>query len=38
MINVGKYNELKVLREVDFGVYLEDELDGILLPKTICSS
>ncbi|MBS4042727.1 MAG: RNA-binding protein [Chitinophagaceae bacterium] len=33
MINVGRYNELKVLREVDFGVYLEDELDGILLPK-----
>lgn len=33
MINVGRYNELKVLRAVDFGVYLEDELDGILLPK-----
>ncbi len=33
MINVGRYNELKVLRTVDFGVYLEDELDGILLPK-----
>jgi len=33
MINVGQYNSLKVIRIVDFGVYLEDEAEGILLPK-----
>ena len=33
MIKVGEVNALKVLREVDFGVYLEDDIDGILLPK-----
>lgn len=33
MIKVGEYNTLKVLREVDFGVYLEDGGEGILLPK-----
>lgn len=33
MIKVGEYNTLKVLREVEFGVYLDDEAEGILLPK-----
>jgi len=33
MINVGEYNHLKISREVDFGVYLDDGKDGILLPK-----
>ena len=33
MIKVGDYNLLKVLREVDFGVYLDDGAEGILLPK-----
>jgi predicted RNA-binding protein (virulence factor B family) len=33
MIKVGEYNTLRVLREVDFGVYLDDGQDGILLPK-----
>ena len=33
MIQVGIYNTLKVLRTVDFGVYLEDGNEGILLPK-----
>lgn len=33
MVEVGKYNFLKVIREVDFGVYLDDGADGILLPK-----
>ena len=33
MINVGEYNYLKISREVDFGVYLDDGKDGILLPK-----
>ncbi len=32
-IEVGKYNTLEVIREVDFGVYLEDGAEGILLPK-----
>jgi predicted RNA-binding protein (virulence factor B family) len=33
MIKVGEYNSLRVNRTVDFGVYLDDEGDGILLPK-----
>ncbi len=33
MINVGEYNILKVIREVDFGLYLDDGAEGILLPK-----
>ena len=33
MVNVGDYNVLKVLRKVDFGVYLDDGAEGILLPK-----
>src|SRR3954469_4098666 len=33
MIKVGDYNVLKVLRETDFGFYLDDGAEGILLPK-----
>jgi len=33
MVKVGEYNLLKVLRTVDFGVYLDDGKEGILLPK-----
>ena len=33
MVKVGEYNELKVLRFVEFGAYLDDGNDGILLPK-----
>ena len=33
MIKVGEYNMLKVAREVDFGLYLDDGAEGILLPK-----
>ena len=33
MINVGDYNHLKISREVDFGVYLDDGKEGLLLPK-----
>ena len=33
MIKIGEYNTLKVLREVDFGMYLDDGDAGILLPK-----
>lgn len=33
MINIGNFNHLKVLREVSFGVYLDDGQEGILLPK-----
>jgi uncharacterized protein len=32
-INIGEYNELEVLREVDFGMYLDDGKEGVLLPK-----
>ena len=33
MVNVGKYNTLKVVKEVDFGFYLDGGDDEILLPK-----
>jgi len=33
MVNTGEYNTMKVLRQVDFGVYLDDGAEGILLPK-----
>ena len=33
MIKVGDYNLMNVLREVDFGFYLDDGAEGILLPK-----
>lgn len=33
MVKTGEYNALKVLRQVDFGVYLDDGAEGILLPK-----
>jgi len=33
MIQVGVYNTLKVSRKVDFGFYLDDGKEGILLPK-----
>jgi len=33
MIQLGKYNRLKVLKEVDFGVYLDAGTDEILLPQ-----
>lgn len=33
MVKVGEFNFLKIDREVDFGVYLEDGGEGILLPK-----
>ncbi|HUR12656.1 MAG TPA: S1-like domain-containing RNA-binding protein [Flavitalea sp.] len=33
MIKVGEYNLLKIARKVDFGLYLDDGKEGILLPK-----
>lgn len=33
MIEVGVYNTLKVSRKVEFGFYLDDGKEGILLPK-----
>lgn len=33
MIKIGDYNLLKVLRSVEFGFYLDDGAEGILLPK-----
>ncbi len=32
-VQVGQYNTLKVSRKVDFGFYMEDGEEGILLPK-----
>ncbi len=32
-IEIGNYNELTVLREVAFGLYLDDGKEGLLLPK-----
>jgi uncharacterized protein len=33
MIKFGDYNQLKVIRSTEFGVYLDDGKEGILLPK-----
>lgn len=33
MIRIGEYNTLTVCRVVDFGLYLDDGKEGILLPK-----
>jgi predicted RNA-binding protein (virulence factor B family) len=33
MIKVGEYNILKVIRAVDFGLYMDDGQEGVLLPK-----
>ena len=33
MVKVGDYNTLKVIKEVDFGMYLDGGADEILLPK-----
>jgi predicted RNA-binding protein (virulence factor B family) len=33
MIKIGEFNRLRVLRIVDFGLYLDDGAEGILLPK-----
>lgn len=38
MVKVGELNELKVIRSVDFGVYLDDGAEGILLPKRFVPS
>jgi uncharacterized protein len=38
MVKTGDYNLLKVLRTVDFGVYLDDGANGILLPKRFITS
>ena len=32
-VKVGQYNRLRVNRKVEFGFYLEDGAEGILLPK-----
>jgi predicted RNA-binding protein (virulence factor B family) len=33
MIKVGEFNALKVVRAVEFGLYMDDGAEGILLPK-----
>ena len=33
MVNTGEYNTMRVFRLVDFGVYVDDGAEGILLPK-----
>jgi predicted RNA-binding protein (virulence factor B family) len=33
MVKVGDYNVMRVIRKVEFGVYLDDGAEGILLPK-----
>ncbi|MBC7826779.1 MAG: RNA-binding protein [Chitinophagaceae bacterium] len=33
MVQAGVYNILKVIRKADFGIYLDDGAEGILLPK-----
>lgn len=36
-IDAGKYHTLKIIRKVDFGFYLDDGGEGILLPKRFAS-
>lgn len=38
MIKVGEFNTLRVIRAVDFGVFLDDGNEGILLPKRFVPS
>ncbi len=33
MLQLGKMNRLRVLKEVEFGLYLDGEIDEILIPK-----
>ena len=33
MVAIGQYNELTVIRDATFGLYLDDGQEGILLPK-----
>src|SRR5665213_1569115 len=33
MVNIGKYNLLKVIKEKSMGVFMDDGEEGILLPK-----
>lgn len=37
-IDAGKYHTLKIIRKVDFGFYLDDGGEGILLPKRFASA
>ena len=37
-INVGKFNLMRVDRKVDFGFYMDDGGEGILLPKRFVPS
>lgn len=32
MLKIGSYNDLEIVRKVDFGVYLSDGVDDVLLP------
>jgi uncharacterized protein len=38
MVKVGDYNRLKIIRAADFGLYLDDGYQGILLPKRFVPS
>ncbi|MEO6584336.1 MAG: S1-like domain-containing RNA-binding protein [Ferruginibacter sp.] len=33
MVQIGAFNDLNVIRKADFGIYLDDGKEGILLPK-----
>ena len=35
-VKLGKYNQLEVVKEVDFGVYLDGGDDGEILLPTRC--
>jgi len=37
-VNVGQFNLLRVDRKVDFGFYMDDGEEGILLPKRFVPS
>ncbi len=36
-VKLGKYNQLEVVKEVDFGVYLDGDDDGEILAYALCA-
>ena len=36
-VKLGKYNQLEVVKEVDFGVYLDGGDDGEIIAYALCT-
>lgn len=37
MVEIGKYNTLKIIKDLDFGVYLDGERDGDTFAGPLCA-